>query len=113
MSRKPQPPPQTTSWAIYRAVHRAAWLGTVEAVDEADAIEKAAESRQHWARLPGRVPWRGRRRRRTTGRETSGGSIRSKRAAYERSGSLRATVPHGCNPVSNAEFDSQRLGCSE
>ncbi len=43
MSRKPQPPPQTTSWAIYRAVHRAAWLGTVEAVDEADAIEKAAE----------------------------------------------------------------------
>jgi hypothetical protein len=30
-----------------------------------------------------------------------------------RSGALRATVPHGCNPDRNAEFDSQRLGCSE
>jgi hypothetical protein len=26
---------------------------------------------------------------------------------------LRATVPHGCNPDRNVEFDSQRLGCSE
>src|SRR5260221_11381429 len=30
-----------------------------------------------------------------------------------RSGALRATVPHRCNPDRNAEFDSQRLGCSE
>ncbi len=43
MIGKPQPAPQTTGWAIYRAVHRAVWLGTVDATDEADAIEKAAE----------------------------------------------------------------------
>jgi hypothetical protein len=43
MPRKPQLPAQMTGWAIYRAVHRAVWLGTVEATDEADAIEKAAE----------------------------------------------------------------------
>jgi len=30
--------------------------------------------------------------------------------AYGRSGSLRATVPHGCNPDRNAEFDSQKAG---
>jgi hypothetical protein len=43
MIGKPQLAPQTTGWAIYRAIHRAVWLGTIEATDEADAIEKAAE----------------------------------------------------------------------
>jgi hypothetical protein len=32
-----------TSWAIYRAVHRGVWLVTVEATEERQAIEKAAE----------------------------------------------------------------------
>jgi hypothetical protein len=43
MIGKPQLPSLMTGWAIYRAVHRAVWLGTVDATDEADAIEKGAQ----------------------------------------------------------------------
>jgi hypothetical protein len=30
-------------WSIHRAVHKAIWIGEVEAPDECTAIEKAAE----------------------------------------------------------------------
>ncbi len=43
MPKQLQLPAQTTGWAIYRAVHRAVWLGTVDATDEANAIEKGAQ----------------------------------------------------------------------
>jgi hypothetical protein len=31
------------SWTIYRAAHKAIWIGDVEAADERAAIEKAAD----------------------------------------------------------------------
>ena len=44
-----QPPdPQASrlsSWDVYRQAHKAIWLGTVEATDERDAIEKVAKER--------------------------------------------------------------------
>ncbi|SRR5260370_14427834 len=42
LTRKPQPS-QPTSWDIYRAAAKAKLIGTVEAVDERAAIEKAAK----------------------------------------------------------------------
>jgi hypothetical protein len=42
LSRKPQPP-QTPSWTIYKLAAKQTWLGEVEATDEREAIEKAAE----------------------------------------------------------------------
>ena len=44
MIGKPQLPSLMTGWAIYRAVHGAVWLGTVDATDEANAIEKGLKS---------------------------------------------------------------------
>jgi len=44
MPRKPEPPPLST-WDVFRVAHRAIWLGTVEATDERDAIEKVAKER--------------------------------------------------------------------
>jgi hypothetical protein len=41
MIRMPQLPQPT--WAIYRAASKTVWFGDVDAVDEADAIAKAAE----------------------------------------------------------------------
>jgi hypothetical protein len=38
------------SWAIYNVTTRAVWLGTIEAVDEAAAVEKATEELQTDAR---------------------------------------------------------------
>ncbi len=44
LTRKPQPPSQQPVWwDIYRAALKAIWLGEVEAADEREAIEKAAE----------------------------------------------------------------------
>jgi hypothetical protein len=40
MARKTEPP---ISWAIYNVTTRAVWLGTIEAVDEAAAVEKATD----------------------------------------------------------------------
>jgi hypothetical protein len=40
MTPKPQPP---LRWDIYRAAAKARWIGAVEAADEREAIEKAAE----------------------------------------------------------------------
>jgi hypothetical protein len=37
MAKKPEPPPQPTSWTIYKIAAKAVRLGTVEAPD---AIEK-------------------------------------------------------------------------
>ena len=37
----------------------------------------------------------------------------SRCASLVDSGSHRATVPHGCNPLGTVEFDCERLGCSE
>jgi Ser/Thr protein kinase RdoA (MazF antagonist) len=34
-----------SSWDVYRQAHKAIWLGTVEATDERDAIEKVANER--------------------------------------------------------------------
>jgi hypothetical protein len=46
MPKRPSPsqpePPQTT-WTIYKFASRLQWLGTVQATDNRDAIEKAAE----------------------------------------------------------------------
>jgi hypothetical protein len=42
------PNPQASpllSWDVYRQAHKAIWLGTVEATDERDAIEKVAKER--------------------------------------------------------------------
>jgi hypothetical protein len=41
MAKKPEPPKPTT-WNIYKFASKAVWLGTVEAPDEATAMEKAA-----------------------------------------------------------------------
>jgi hypothetical protein len=43
MARKPQPPSPPAIWTIYRAAKKAVRLGEVEAIDEPEAIEKAAE----------------------------------------------------------------------
>jgi hypothetical protein len=42
MAKKPEPPPKPIRWAIYKIAAKAVWLGTVEAPDEAAAIEKSA-----------------------------------------------------------------------
>ncbi len=45
MAKKPEPPkepPKPTSWNIYKIASKTVWLGTVEASDEATAMEKAA-----------------------------------------------------------------------
>jgi len=34
-----------SSWDVYRAAHKAIWLATVEAADDRDAIERAANER--------------------------------------------------------------------
>jgi hypothetical protein len=39
---KPRPPQPLLRWDIYRAAAKAKWLGTVEAVDEEEAIERGA-----------------------------------------------------------------------
>jgi hypothetical protein len=44
MPRKPEPPPLST-FDVFRVAHKAIWLGTVEATDERDAIEKVANER--------------------------------------------------------------------
>jgi hypothetical protein len=41
MAMKPEPSKPTT-WKIYKIASKGAWLGEVEAPDEATAIEKAA-----------------------------------------------------------------------
>jgi hypothetical protein len=43
VARKPQEPPQPVRWTIHRAAKKAVWVGEVEAVDEREAIQKAAE----------------------------------------------------------------------
>jgi hypothetical protein len=42
MAKKPEPPKLTT-WTIYKLAANAERLGTVEALDEAAAIEKATK----------------------------------------------------------------------
>src|SRR5262249_22789650 len=42
MAKKPEPPPQLIAWSIYKIAAKQVWLGTVEAPDEATAIEKAS-----------------------------------------------------------------------
>jgi hypothetical protein len=46
--KQQSPDPQASSlssWDVYRQAHKAIWLGTVEATDERDAIEKVAKER--------------------------------------------------------------------
>jgi hypothetical protein len=43
VARKPEPPSQPATWTIYRGAKKAIRLGEVEATDEQEAIEKAAE----------------------------------------------------------------------
>jgi hypothetical protein len=40
-AKKPEPPPPIV-WNIYKFASKAVWLGTVKALDEATAMEKAA-----------------------------------------------------------------------
>jgi hypothetical protein len=42
MAKKPEPPSQLTAWSVYKIAAKAVRLGTVEAADEANAIEKGA-----------------------------------------------------------------------
>jgi hypothetical protein len=42
MARKPEPPKPTT-WTVYKIAANQIRLGTVEAVDEGEATQKAAE----------------------------------------------------------------------
>jgi hypothetical protein len=46
MAKRPSPsqsePPQTT-WTIYKLASRLQWVGTVQATDKREAIEKAAK----------------------------------------------------------------------
>jgi len=42
MARKPEPPKRTT-WTIYKIAARQTWIGSVEATNEAEAIENAAK----------------------------------------------------------------------
>jgi hypothetical protein len=42
MAKKPEPQPQPTTWTIYKIAAKAVRLGTVEAPDEAAAMEKGA-----------------------------------------------------------------------
>jgi len=41
MAKAPEPPPLIT-WTIYKIAAKQSWVGTVEATDEASAIEKAS-----------------------------------------------------------------------
>jgi hypothetical protein len=41
MAKRPEPP-KPIRWTIYKIAAKAVWLGTVEAVDGATAIEKGA-----------------------------------------------------------------------
>ena len=40
-----------SSWDVYRQAHKEIWLGTVEASDERNAIEKVAKERNIPAKL--------------------------------------------------------------
>jgi hypothetical protein len=55
MTKKPSEPSEPTSWNVYKAVKKAARLGTVEAPDKAAAIEKAAQEfkAEAWAPVRG------------------------------------------------------------
>jgi hypothetical protein len=44
MVKKSEPPPQST-FDVFRLTHKAIWLGTVEASDERDAIQRVARER--------------------------------------------------------------------
>jgi hypothetical protein len=43
MAKKPEPPPQLSTWDIFKIAKKSVWLGSVEALDKAAAIEKAAQ----------------------------------------------------------------------
>jgi hypothetical protein len=40
VARKPETPPRSTAWTIYKVAAKQTWLGEVEAADEREAIEK-------------------------------------------------------------------------
>ena len=42
MAKKPEPPPQLIAWSIYEIADKRTWVGTIDAPDEATAIEKAS-----------------------------------------------------------------------
>ena len=53
MAKKPEPPPKLTTSSVYKIAAKAVRLGTVEALDEATAIDKAAaEFKAPATRLP-------------------------------------------------------------
>jgi hypothetical protein len=45
MAKQPPEQPPLSTWDVFRVAHKAIWLGTVEATDERDAIEKVAKER--------------------------------------------------------------------
>jgi 1,2-phenylacetyl-CoA epoxidase PaaB subunit len=52
MAKQPSKPQAPTLWDIFKAAAKAKPLGTIEAADEDEAIEKAAkEFRQHATKL--------------------------------------------------------------
>jgi hypothetical protein len=44
-SLSPSHSPSLASWDVFRQAHKAIWLGTIEATDGRDAIEKVASER--------------------------------------------------------------------
>jgi len=42
IAKKLEPPQQPITWTIYKVAAKQIWVGTVDASDEATAIEKAA-----------------------------------------------------------------------
>jgi hypothetical protein len=42
MAKKPEPPEPVT-WDVYRAAHKPKIVGSVQAVDAAEAVQKAAQ----------------------------------------------------------------------
>jgi hypothetical protein len=51
---KPQPP-QPATWSIYKVASKQTWLGTIEAIDEREAIEKAIKEFKASAKQADRV----------------------------------------------------------
>ena len=45
-AKKPEPPPKSVSWDIYRAASKARFIGIVDAADADEAVEKATNEFQ-------------------------------------------------------------------
>jgi len=51
MAKKPEPAPKPIRWEIYKAAAKAKLVGTIEAADADEAVQKAAEQFDQPAKL--------------------------------------------------------------